>query len=59
MKRYLNSKQWEGTETIDELDSNDFKSYRDFKRELNRLADEYAMCQQSCYISQKACKGWN
>lgn len=58
MIKYLNWKSTYGIETIDELDSKDFKTIKDFKSELNRLMMEYGMTGQSTYISQRCDKTW-
>ena len=60
MIRYINTKQDNEVETIDQLDSNDFSSYRDFKKELLRLVNEYRLCfNQLVYTSQRSTKAWN
>ena len=60
MIRYINwrDKNCE-LETIDELDRNDFKTYREFKKELTRLLHEHISsgC-NGAYISQRPCKDW-
>ena len=53
--RYLN---WQG-ETIDQLSSNDFECWSDFKEEQKRLLQEYELAGMAgAYWSQRACKGW-
>lgn len=47
-----------GVETVDELDRNDFESYKAFKSELKRLISEYRLAGMNVYSSQRACKGW-
>jgi hypothetical protein len=61
MIRYINFQiVGQEKETTDELDSKDYKSLREFYRELNRLVDEYRMA-YGCRVwaSQRCCKGWN
>ena len=53
MIRYINFKGNHGVETVDELDRNDFESYKDFKKELNRLLTEYRLAGMNVYISQR------
>ncbi len=57
MIRYLNTKMYGQTETIDQLNSEDFNSFKEFKQEMSRLRGEYAMCGHgSPYWSQRGCK---
>lgn len=56
MKRYLNLKTNCGIETIDELDSNDFKTFKEFKIELKRLINEYHISGMNVYSSQRKVK---
>lgn len=58
MKRYLNMRSSEGVETVDELDSKDFKSPREFRAELIRLKNEYALAGMAVYVSQVPCRDW-
>ena len=58
MKKYLNLKTHYGVETVDELDSSDFKTYKEFREELKRLLYEYHLSGQNAYISIRACKEW-
>ncbi len=56
---YLNIKtEKQGVETIDELDHNDFKSRKEFRTELKRLAKAYRISGMNVYISQKSTKEW-
>lgn len=59
MKIYLNWKSTHGTETLTELDTNEFPTHREFKAEKVRLQREYCTsgC-YGCYWSQRACKDW-
>lgn len=59
MKRYFNLKTQYGVETIDEINRNDFSSYKEYINELRRLKREYHLSGMNVYISQRACKDWN
>lgn len=56
MVRYLNLKTSYGIETVDQLDSKDFDSLKEFKAELKRLIREYHLCKMPVYSSQKQAK---
>ena len=58
MIKYLNTKLYGQTETIDQLDSKDFKTYAEFRKELSRLKGEYykASGHGAPYWSQRGCK---
>lgn len=59
--RYLNVKNSNGVETIDQLDSEDFNSYREFIDEVKRLINEYRAansCFSGVYTSQRCSKDW-
>jgi len=60
MKRYLNTKLYGQTETIDQLDLSDFNSYTDFRKEMKRLKSEYALAggHGDLYWSQRCTKSW-
>lgn len=58
MKRYLNTRTEYGVETLDELDSADFKERREFAKELRRLREEYSMSGSPCWVSRRATKEW-
>ena len=55
---YFNLKTKCGTETIDELNKEDFKTYKEFRNEVKRLLKEYRIAGIPTYTSQRACKGW-
>jgi len=56
--RYLNTRNSYGVETVDQLDPNDFNTYKEFKEELKRLVKEYNMAGIGVYISQRCTKEW-
>lgn len=56
MTRYINFKGSQGVETVDQLDSKDFKTMKEFKAELNRLITEYRLSGMAVYISQRQAK---
>lgn len=58
MITYINTKNSYGVETIDELNSKDFNSPKEFKKELNRLLNEYRLIEPKVYSSQRADKDW-
>lgn len=59
MKRYFNIKSVYGVETVEELNRNDFNSYKDFRKELNKLKTEYIISGMNVYVSQRSDKTWN
>ena len=58
MIKYLNTKLYNTTETIDQLDSKDFKSNIEFRQERIRLLREYNLTggHGDLYWSQRKCK---
>lgn len=58
MIRYINMRSQYGVETVDELNSTDFESYKAFRVELRRLIGEYRLAGMDVYSSQRACKDW-
>tara|TARA_B100001179_G_scaffold208877_1_gene174394 strand:- start:614 stop:793 length:180 start_codon:yes stop_codon:yes gene_type:complete len=56
-KRYIQRKDAQGVETVDEFAFNNREERKEAKRCLNeyRIADTSA----SYYLSQRACKDWN
>jgi hypothetical protein len=57
--KYFNLKTNQGTETVDEINRKDFKTYKEYKIELRRLIGQYFMAGMNVYTSQRACKDWN
>lgn len=58
---YFNIKTSEGVETIDELSQKDFKSYKEFRKEKNRLLKEYRTASSfyaGLYTSQRSTNHW-
>ncbi|HEY6143694.1 MAG TPA: hypothetical protein VIV55_09820 [Flavobacterium sp.] len=58
---YLNIKTSEGVETIDELNPKDFKTYKEFLKELKRLKGEYQNASPfygRLYTSQRCTNEW-
>jgi hypothetical protein len=58
---YLNLKTSEGIETIDELNENDFNTYKEFRTELKRLLSEYRTASNyysGIYTSTRSTKDW-
>lgn len=58
MIRYLNTKINSKRETIDQLDSNDYNSFKEFKKAMHYLFNEYNLAggHGDLYWSQRACK---
>ena len=56
--KYFNIKTNYGVETIDQLDRNDFETYKDYVAELRRLKNEYRLAGMNVYLSQRATKEW-
>ena len=46
------------TETVDEIDSSDFNTFRDFLNERRRLVKEYNLAGMDVYRSQRCTKDW-
>lgn len=59
MKKYLNMKSVYGVETVDELDSKDFPTLKEFRKEKSRLLTEYRIAGMAVYSSQRCDKTWN
>lgn len=55
---YLNMKTQQGTETIDQIDRKDFATFKEYKRELKSMVDNYKACNMLVYKSQRACKDY-
>lgn len=49
MIRYLNFRGSYGVETVDQLSRSDFPSYKDFRKELTRLIQEYRLAGMNVY----------
>ena len=56
--KYINIKTNYGTETLDQIRQQEFKTRRDYIKEYKRLLYEYRLNGQSVYLSQRACKNW-
>ena len=55
---YFNCKTSHGTETLDELNREDFSSFAEYKTERKRLIREYHMCGQYVYTSTRSTNDW-
>ena len=55
---YFNLRSSFGVETVDELCSSDFDTYKEFKAEVIRLVSEYRMCGMGVYTSSRSTKEW-
>lgn len=60
MIRYLNTKINGTIETVDQLDSNDYPSYKEFKKAMNYLIGEYNLAggHGDLYWSQRCTKDY-
>lgn len=58
MIKYFNMKSNYGVETVDELDSKDFNTYKEFRNELIRLRNEYRIAGMQVYTSQRCTNEW-
>ena len=58
--RYINMKYRGKTETIDQLDPKDFNSYKEFRKELKYVLQEYIRAYYHCevYVSQRCTNCW-
>ncbi len=59
MKTYLNLRTSYGVETVDELNSSDFDSLKEYRQEKARLLNEYRVAGMSVYTSQRCDRTWN
>lgn len=57
--KYLNVKTQYGVETVDQVESKDFKTYKEFRAEIIRLVSEYHLCNMVVYVSSRCDKTWN
>lgn len=55
---YFNMKTRHGVETVDELNEDDFGSFRDFNAECRRMSSEYHLCGMNVYLSRRCTKEW-
>lgn len=56
---FLNWKGPQGRETIDQMDTAEFASTKEFRAELSRLLGEYAMAgMPGVYRSSRCCANW-
>ncbi len=58
MKKYFNIKSVYGVETIDELNSSDFSTLKEFRKEVKRLYGEYRLTSMNVYISNRCTNEW-
>ena len=56
--KYLNIRTSYGVETVDQLNKEDFATYKEFRTELKRLVSEYHLCGMGVYVSQRSTKEW-
>ena len=58
MKKYLNIKESGIVETIDEFDSAEFATYKDFNKEVKKCAQEYRLGGTYVYVSSRCTRDW-
>lgn len=58
MTKYINFKSVYGTETIEQIDLKDFKTYKEFRIECRNLLANYIQSGMSVYLSRRATKDW-
>jgi len=61
MTTYYNIKTSYGVETIDEINSEEFKTFKDFRNERKRMLKEYRLCgsfYSGLYYSSKCTNEW-
>ena len=60
MIKYINTRMNNEVETVDEVNSNDFTTYKAYRLECRRLLGEYEMAFNApCYLSQRSTKEWS
>ena len=58
MITYFNIKTIYGVETIDHLNKSEFDTWKEYKKELNRLKNEYILSGLNVYLSQRSQKNY-
>lgn len=58
MKKYFNLRTSMGVETVDELSSKDFATFKDYRAEVRRLKAEYHLAGMNIYTSSRSTKEW-
>jgi len=53
---YLNLKTNFGIETVDSLNEKEFCTYKEFRKEVQRLKNEYHLAGMNVYTSQRSTK---
>ena len=51
---YFNVKTSYGVETVGHLERKDFKTFREYKKEIQRLTSEYIRAGMNVYTSQRS-----
>lgn len=55
---YLNMKSVYGIETVDQVCEEDFHTYKEFKKELRSMLENYHMAGMPVYSSQRCTNDW-
>ena len=56
MKKYLNIKTQNGIETWETIHREDYKTYREFKKEIINIKQNYSLMGYTLYTSQRKAK---
>lgn len=59
MIRYINFKGKQGIETVDEINSADYKTHKEFRKDLRSIFANYVQMYGNVWISQRCTKDWN
>jgi hypothetical protein len=55
---YFNTKSCYGVETVDEITTTDFETYKDFRKELNSMLSNYHISGINVYTSNRCTNEW-
>ena len=56
---YLNMKTSYGVETVDEISTDEYPIYSEYRKALQSLIYNYHLCGMNVYTSQRPDKTWN
>ena len=56
--KYFNLKTSYGVETVDQIDRNEFTSYKEYKAELKNMLSGYRDSGMAVYLSQRCTNDW-
>lgn len=55
---YLNMRSSYGVETVDQVSPSDFPSYKEYKKEVRSMVENYHLCGMPVYLSSRCTKDW-